>query len=493
MKSYKFIILVLCHFVMIFSINASAQIEFEKNPFEKEKSFEYIPQNKNFWEEYQQLKANKKFDDMNTLISKQNLKTSKTNEKAEVYLAFADAAYEQNHPYVSLVAIFEINKIFPLSNQSIMSFFLVEKIFKNYNIHDRVLISESFLDQDIDITSSKIPNEIKSFLGYLFSDASYQKRYRNKFKKYDSFILQNSEWSFRKEYERGLYELFNNRIDEALKIFDGLRQNEMASVFLKGKAQRQLARLLFEKGEFEKSFDYLKSLQTTQEDTGAVLLERAWNKYYLKHYSKSLGLLQALDHSIFSRTQTPESDVLQMLIYKELCHYDSVFDVKNEFHKKYSKSIERIKKRADLSKDPLLKRWALQSYKLKTESSYITGLRTDKKWVKKIFSDSEISKNLGEKVLLKEKQIDDEISILNRNEIRKVAEKLLDYNEQVNFLDYQTKVDSLRLKKNKRDENYRPESISLMTFDRLYWKYEGELWIDEIENLRVLIKSRCEE
>ena len=493
MINIKYIIKFIFSVALVFSQDAFSQIEFEKNPFEKEKAFEYIPQNKSFWEEYLKLKADKKFDDINALINKQNIKTSKTNEKAEIYLAFADAAFEQNHPYVSLSAVFEINKLFPLSNQSIMSFFIIEKIFKNYNIHDRVLISESFLDQDIDVSSAKIPTEIKSFLGYLFSDISYQKRYRNKFKKYENYIIPNSEWALRKEYERGLYELFNNRIDEAIKIFDSLRQNELASGFLKGKAQRQLARLLFEKGEFEKSFDYLKSLQTTQDDTGAVLLERAWNKYYLKHYSKSLGLLKAVSDPIFVKTQTPESDVLQMLIYKELCHYDSVFEVKNEFQKKYSKSIDRIKKRLDLSKDPLLKRWALQNFKLKTEASYITGLRSDKKWIKKYFSDSEISKALVDKILLKEKQIDDEISIINRNELRKVAEKLLDFNEQVNFLDYQTKVDSLRLKKNKHDENYRPESISLVTFDRLYWKYEGELWIDEIENLRVLINSRCEE
>ncbi len=195
---------------------------------------------------------------------------------------------------------------------------------------------------------------------------------------------------------------------------------------------------------------------------------------------------------MFSKTQTPESDVLQMLIYKELCHYDSVFEIKNLFQKRYSKSINRIKKRGNLLEDPLLKKWALQNYQLKLEASYITGIRADKKWMNKYFSSSEISNFFDAKALAKEKQLDDSISALLRKEIRKVSEKLLDFNEQVNFLDYQTKVDSLKLKKNTKDANYRPESISLVTFDRLYWKYEGELWIDEIENLRVLIKSQCE-
>ena len=476
----------------IFCATAFSQIDFEKNPFEKEKPFEYIPLNKKFWDEYLLLKKDKNFEQINKLIVDQDVKKLKDNEKAEVYLAFAETAYEQNHPFISLVAVFEINRLFPLSNQSIMSYFIIESIVKNYNIYDRVLVSESFLDQDVDLTNTKIPNEIKSFLGYLFSENIYQKRYKNKFKNFDSFILPESEWAFRKDYERGLYELFNNRIDEAIKIFDRLRQNESASVFLRNKSQRQLARLLFEKGDFEKSFDYLKLLQSIQDDTGSLLLERAWNKYYLKHYSKSLGLLTALNDSMFSKTQTPESDVLQMLIYKELCHYESVFEINNLFQKRYSKSITRIKKRGNLMEDPLLKKWALQNYQLKLEASYITGIRADKKWMNKYFSSSEINKFFEAKALAKEKQLDDSISVLLRKEIRKVSEKLLDFNEQVNFLDYQTKVDSLKLKKNTKDANYRPESISLVTFDRLYWKYEGELWIDEIENLRVLIKSQCE-
>lgn len=61
-----------------------------------------------------------------------------------------------------------------------------------------------------------------------------------------------------------------------IKIFDSLRQNDKISDYLKNKSQRQLARLLFEKGEFEKSFDYLKLLQSIQDDTGALLLERAF-------------------------------------------------------------------------------------------------------------------------------------------------------------------------------------------------------------------------
>ncbi len=488
----KFFCLAIVFFIQFFSVGMMSQIEFEKNPFEKDKPFEYVPLNNKFWGEYQTLKTNKNYTDMNSLISNQNFKQLKSNEKAEVLLAFADAAYEQNHPFISLVSVFEINKLFPLSNQSIMSYFIIEKIFKNYNIQDRVLVSEVFLDQDFDFENTKIPNEIKSFLGYLFSENTYQKRYKNKFKKFDAYIVANSEWLYRREYDKALYELYNNRLDEAIKIFDNLRQNEQASTFLRGQAQRQQARLIFEKGDFEKSFEYLKSLQSVQDDTGVLLLERAWNKFYLKHYSKSLGLLTAINDPMFEKTQTPESDVLQMLIYKDLCQYESVFDVKDRFQKKYLKSINKIKKRADLSEDPVLKKWALQNFELKKQASYITGLRVDKKWMKKNFSDTDMQSMIETKSLLKEKQIDNQISMILRKEVRRVSEKLLDFNEQINFLDYQTKVDSLKLKKNIKDKNYRPESISLMTFDRLYWKYEGELWIDEIENLRVLIQSRCE-
>lgn len=488
MKSFSIIFIAL-----LFSHLSFSQIQFEKNPFDKEAPFSYIPVNEDLWRSYEKNLKSKSHDANLDLVKSLQFSKLKMNEKAEAYLILAENAFESGRPYLASLLVFEINKIFPLSNQSIRSLYLLEKIYQKHNIIDEVFLFENIFDQDINLNDKKIPRDLKSFISYLYLEKTDSKKFKIDQKAMVRFIQPDTEWQLRLDYKKALYELFNNRLDAAIEIFEKLLANKNTSEYLRRRTERQLARLLFEKGEFEKSFDYLKNLQFQAEDGGAILLERAWNKYYLRHYSKALGLLTALDSPLFINSMSPESYILKILIYKELCIYDSVFQIKNDFEKKYSKSINAIKKRQDLDKDNTLKRWALQNYVLKQEALSITGLRQDMKWFEDHFSGTDIYKYFKEVTASKEKQIQDRLAFKLKKELRKVADQLLNYNEQISFLDYQTKVDSLKIKSNSFKKNYSPETISFITFDRLYWNYVGELWIDELENLRVLVKSKCED
>ena len=478
--------------ILIFGFLAQAQVSFEQNPFEKADPFQYQSIRNDFWKQVSELIDKKDFDAVVSLAFSEDIKKLKSNEKAEVYLAVAEAAVKTDHFYLAFMLCHEITNIFPLSNQAIRSYFLIEEILKKNALTDDLIIGETIIEQDINLESKKIPVELKSFLGYLFFQSHRQQNFPKWEKVASRFITPNTEWAFRLEYDRALYELYNDRFAESLKIFDSLMNNELASDYLRKKAQRQYARLIFEKGEFQKSFEMLKALQFNQDDRGAILLERAWNKYYLKHYSKALGLLTALDTSLFESSRTPETDILKMLIYKELCHYDSVFEIKTAFDKKYKNALGAIKLRTDLTKNKELLQLALQKPYLKNYSTFIGGLRRDMKWIKKVGARGTLMSDIQTKVTMKDRQLQNIISLKLREQIRKTAEEMLDWNEQINFLDYQTRVDSLRIRRSDKELNYRPEPIPLITFDRLYWIYKGEMWLDELENLRVLVKSKCQ-
>ena len=129
---------------------------------------------------------------------------------------------------------------------------------------------------------------------------------------------------------------------------------------------------------------------------------------------------------------------------------------------------------------------------LKSYSAFVGGLRRDFNSIKKVLPAGDLLNELQTKVRLKDRQLQDIISLKLNEQIRKSADEMLDWNEQINFLDYQTRVDSLRLRRSDKELNYRPEAIPLVTFERLYWLYKGEMWLDELENLRVLVKSKCQ-
>ncbi len=478
--------------LLLYIIPCYSQVKFEQNPFEKAEPFQYQALRGEFWRETETLSSTKQYNELIEYISEENIKTLKPNEKAEVFLAIAELAVKTDHPYLAFILCHEITKIFPLSNQAIRSYFLIEEILKKNSLFDELIIGETIIEQDINFESKKIPQELKGFLAYLFFQSHRQQGFAKWEKTVQRWILPDSEWSYRLEYDRALYELYNDRYDNAVKIFESLMKNELVSDFLRKKSKRQYARLIFEKGEFQKSFEMLKELQFEQDDRGSILLERAWTKYYLKHYSKALGLLTALDTSLFSQSRTPETDILKMLIYKELCHYDAVFEVKKAFDKKYKKALADIKGRKQLNKNKALLQLALMKPNLKNYSMFIGGLRRDMAWFKSIGSSGALMSDLQTKVSQKDKQLQDIISLKLTEQMRKTANDMLDWNEQVNFLDYQTRVDSLRIRRTDKELNYRPEAIPLITFDRLYWLYKGEMWLDELENLRVLVKSKCQ-
>ena len=479
-------------FTFLYATTVAAQISVEQNPFEKADPFVYQSARNEFWKEVETYLKKEQTKELAALLSSQSVKGMKPNELAEVYLAVAEMAIQKSHPYIAFILAHEITKIFPLSNQAIRSYFIIEEIFKRNAISDDLIIGETVIEQDINFENKKIPFELRGFLGYLFFQSYRQQNFSKWEKQAQKLIEPGTEWAYRLEYDRALYELYNDRFEESLKIFESIMNEAKASDFLRKKAKRQYARLIFEKGEFQKSFELLKSLQFEQDDRGFILLERAWTKYYLKHYSKALGLLTALDAKLFDSSRTPETEILKMLIYKELCHFDSVFEIKKKFDNRYKKALEDIKKRTDLSKNEELLRLALQKPQLKNYSTFIGGLRLDLEWLKEVGLEGSLLNDLQTKVKLKDRQLQDILSLRIRDEVRKSAEDLLDWNEQVNFLDYQTRVDSLRIRRSDKELNYRPEPIPLITFDRLYWLYKGEVWLDEIENLRVLVKSNCQ-
>ena len=47
----------------------------------------------------------------------------------------------------------------------------------------------------------------------------------------------------------------------------------------------------------------------------------AWGYYFNRQYGKALGAVRALKSQYYGALLSPETLVLEMVIYRELCHY----------------------------------------------------------------------------------------------------------------------------------------------------------------------------
>lgn len=221
-------------------------------------------------------------------------------------------------------------------------------------------------------------------------------------------------------------------------------------------------------------------------------MERAWSKYYQKDYSRALGLLTAFEAPMFDSSRTPEAYLLKMIIYKELCHYDAALDVLREFKERYKSSLKRIRKRSELRKDQNLVNMALMDQKFEPWVSYLNTLREEKLRYETLgLSEYDFNSTVSTRYKSKIQETEAKLWRLLENKTRDVASQLLDWQEQMTFLDYLTRIDSLRVVRRGDELVYRSPTIPGLTFDRIYWIFEQEYWVDELEDMKSFIESRC--
>ncbi len=303
----------------------------------------------------------------------------------------------------------------------------------------------------------------------------------------------DSYWAFRLRYLTSLGEIARNRLDMGFEKLKELFDEKKTPQSLKEEIRLQLARIHFEKGEFETAYKLYYELDVPLREKGRVLLERAWAKYYMKDYSKALGLIKALQAPIFEHALTPEAYILRMIIYKQLCHYEAVIDAADEFRSVFSSALEDIRNRKKLSGNWLLASMALKKKELQDMAQLIHNNRREYEELKEYaWEGFQFFEPMLRRYLSKDKEIQKRIDLLLEEETRIQAEELLSAEEQVAFLDYTSRLDELRIIRRGEKRKYEAEKISYLSFERISWPVQ-EYWTDELEDYREILRSRCGE
>jgi len=308
-------------------------------------------------------------------------------------------------------------------------------------------------------------------------------------------INKTTYWGHKLEYLSAIGEVARNRSDEALERFEKIINTADEIGNLKEWARLQKARLIFEKKDYEAADALYSTIRTLpQREMARVILERAWTKYYLQDYSKSLGLLSSLEAPFYRVATNHEKFILRMIIYRDLCHYESVADQAKEFSQRYASSFTAIRGRGSLFKDDEIARMTLIKHPLQAMADFVNLLRSEREWLVDFgFDDFEFMQKILDSYDLKEKEMIQRIEARAEPHAREIANRLLDAEEQVAFIDYSAKLDALRVLRSGSGRKYESEKISYLRFDRIFWPQEGEFWFDEADDLKVLISSRCDQ
>jgi tetratricopeptide (TPR) repeat protein len=260
------------------------------------------------------------------------------------------------------------------------------------------------------------------------------------------------------------------------------------------KVVRTLARIYFDREEYEKSLDIYKSfLLKLNPVMPSDWLEGAWNQYYLKHYPEALGYTFNLESHLGDSSLDLEKFSLRALIYKSLCRAANFEALGESFRKQFGDVVDGLKKGESFSHYPQLKIFKVpgnaefqQVYstlqELKAEQNRWRSKKIELERLRLFFYESEIG------------MLEQRLKALEYPALERSASRVLLMAEQLRFMKFEV-----------ARQKFNPESVFLPSTagdprlsekgDRyqIRWAQFGDFWRDERLNYKGVIDHQCTE
>ena len=457
---------------------------------EPEGPFTYDPVDPEFWKEVTNALSEDNFTKMVTLGGDILLEEKEgTDEAEEAKLAVGMGLSKLKLSFAASVIFMDLGKSRNGTKIGEAALFELTQIAQQY-FYDKEEVQSLFVSTEF----GPLHSDIQSFIGFHVGLYNLVSGYRDWADEAFKGIRKDSYWDHEMLYLKSLGEIARDHFDVGQKDLESLRDNPLVTTELKQRSLLQLARLKFEQGDFTGAYSLYENLQFPQRELGRVYLERAWTKFYMRDYSKALGLLAVAQTPIFRNALTPEIYILKMLILRELCHYEAALETAGDFRAEFGGAIQSVKDRKDLNKNFRIGSGALLDQGLQYWANFVGQIRNEQADFKEYsWEDYPFYSKLSRAYDKKEAQVRDRIDRELDLYTRQTAKELLESEEQVTFLDYTAKLDSLRIVRKGESRDYKSEKINYLKFNRIYWPVKDEHWTDELETYKVLIRSRCGE
>jgi len=255
-----------------------------------------------------------------------------------------------------------------------------------------------------------------------------------------------------------------------------------------------VARLRYELKDFQGALDAYEKVQLPPLHPGraTLYLEEAWSRYQLGQIHAAMGLLTTLDAPVFRDEFVPDKYLLRAMIYKDLCHYLPAKRAAKELTRRFADSLEVIREREDLTKDPRLKRAASAQGTTQRAFKFLQSITLEGERV------GRYAGSFGERLYAHLTKLYDLAHAeaqrlyderLNES-VRAEADKLLRSAEQVRLMEYEVGLKLYeRVKRGAKLAT--PEEDPELSSSQVAYKFDGEYWNDELRDYRVSLKSRC--
>src|SRR3954453_17825034 len=155
-----------------------------------------------------------------------------------------------------------------------------------------------------------------------------------------------------------------------------LSQDDKLTLDARNDAMLAVARLRYEQRDYKGALEAYERVKLPELDPGraTLYLEEAWTRYQLGEIHAAMGILTTLDAPSFRDEFLPDKYLLRAFIYRDLCHYLPAKRAAKELTRRYAESLDAIREREDLTKDPRLRRAAASRGTTKRARKFLESL-----------------------------------------------------------------------------------------------------------------------
>jgi hypothetical protein len=259
-------------------------------------------------------------------------------------------------------------------------------------------------------------------------------------------------------------------------------------------AMLAVARLRYEQQDYQGALEAYELLKLPDLDPGraSAYLEEAWTRYQLGQVHAAMGLLTTLNAPSFREEFLPDKYLLKALIYRDLCHYLPAKRAAKELTRKYADSLDAIREREDLARDPRLLRAAAAHGNTKRSRRFLQTIELEGEQLGR-YAGTFGERMFGYLTRLYDLTRAEAVRVYEarlKEAVRQEADSLLRAAEQVRLMEYEV---GLKLyERVKKGAKLVPLAEAARLADhQVAFKFEEEYWNDELRLYRFSLKSRC--
>ena len=282
----------------------------------------------------------------------------------------------------------------------------------------------------------------------------------------------------------------NERLEALLET---LLETDDTSPALRQDARRSLARLAMDAGDYATASLHYETLRQTAPNDPQLLLEMAWAHYHQGQSRRALGLLLALDAPIYQHLIAPDRFLLEALALRRLCQFGAARRAAVRLARRHGDALRDLYAGVPLLQSQALRTSARSRPGAAALSAFARRIEVERARVERLSADlgPELSGFLATLYARGAIEAQRRLEARLATEVDRLAEELLAAEEGVRLILHELSVALLRGRRRPTGPPEAPGVEIRAGAGLALFRFEGEFWTDELDDLVVSAEDRC--